>query len=178
MSHEPTALVAVADGSEEIEFVSTVDTLARGGVKVTTASVEGRRQVNCSRGVSIVADTTIDDVHGQTFDAIALPGGMPGAVRHATSAWGAAERHRILALRPRLPHLAEAPARQCHPHQYAPRTAQGSVAPLLLPSSRQAALTPRPRSPPLDWGHLRRPQRGAPCAHPVPLFPTHWFSPR
>ena len=77
-----TVLVPVADGSEEIETVSIVDTLVRAGAAVTMASVEPQRlRVKCSRGVSIVADALITDCVGTTFDAIALPGGMPGAER-------------------------------------------------------------------------------------------------
>ena len=38
-------LVAVADGSEEIETTIIIDTLVRGGAKVTVASVSGALQV-------------------------------------------------------------------------------------------------------------------------------------
>jgi 4-methyl-5(b-hydroxyethyl)-thiazole monophosphate biosynthesis len=76
----PTVLVPVADGSEEIETVCIVDTLVRAGAAVTLASVEpGRLLVTCSRGVRLEADAHIADCAGATFDAIALPGGMPGA---------------------------------------------------------------------------------------------------
>ena len=34
-----------------------------------------------SRGLKVVADTSIEEVAGESFDAIALPGGMPGAER-------------------------------------------------------------------------------------------------
>lgn len=37
--------------------------------------------VTCSRQTKIVADCLLKDVSDQTFDAIALPGGMPGAER-------------------------------------------------------------------------------------------------
>jgi 4-methyl-5(b-hydroxyethyl)-thiazole monophosphate biosynthesis len=36
-------------------------------------------QVTASRGVKLVADTLIANCTGQTYDCIALPGGMPGA---------------------------------------------------------------------------------------------------
>ncbi len=71
-------LVPVADGCEEIEAVCLIDTLRRAGADVTVASVDGL-QVTASRGVKIVADTRIGDCVGQTYDCIALPGGMPGA---------------------------------------------------------------------------------------------------
>jgi 4-methyl-5(b-hydroxyethyl)-thiazole monophosphate biosynthesis len=71
-------LVPIADGSEEIEAVCIIDTLRRAGAEVTVASV-GKLQVTASRGVKIVADARIADCTAQTYDCIALPGGMPGA---------------------------------------------------------------------------------------------------
>jgi len=71
-------LVPIADGSEEIEATCIIDTLRRAGADVTVASVAGR-QVTASRGVKIVADAVITDCMDQTYDCIALPGGMPGA---------------------------------------------------------------------------------------------------
>jgi 4-methyl-5(b-hydroxyethyl)-thiazole monophosphate biosynthesis len=73
-----TVLVPIADGSEEIEAVCIIDTLRRAGAQVTVASVDGL-QVTASRGVKLVADARIADCAGQTYDCIALPGGMPGA---------------------------------------------------------------------------------------------------
>ncbi|HOX25343.1 MAG TPA: DJ-1/PfpI family protein [Candidatus Krumholzibacteria bacterium] len=74
-----TALVPVADGTEEIEAVTVVDTLRRAGITVTVAAVGADLAVTCSRGVRLVADRLLDDLAGQTFDLIALPGGLPGA---------------------------------------------------------------------------------------------------
>ncbi|MCU0520180.1 MAG: DJ-1/PfpI family protein [Anaerolineae bacterium] len=74
-----TALVPIADGSEEIEVVCIVDTLRRGGVTVTVASVMDDLQITASRQTRIVADVRIADCAGLTYDLIALPGGMPGA---------------------------------------------------------------------------------------------------
>jgi 4-methyl-5(b-hydroxyethyl)-thiazole monophosphate biosynthesis len=71
-------LVPIADGCEEIEAVCLIDTLRRAGIEVTVASV-GRLQVIASRGVKLVADALIADCTHQTYDCIALPGGMPGA---------------------------------------------------------------------------------------------------
>jgi len=72
------ALVAIADGSEELEAVTIIDVLVRAGANVTVASV-GEMQITASRGVKIVADALIGDCKGQEYDLIALPGGMPGA---------------------------------------------------------------------------------------------------
>ena len=71
-------LVPIADGCEEIEAVSIIDILRRAGAEVTVASV-GDLQITASRGVRITTDCLISDCTDQTFDLIALPGGMPGA---------------------------------------------------------------------------------------------------
>jgi 4-methyl-5(b-hydroxyethyl)-thiazole monophosphate biosynthesis len=72
------ALVPIANGTEEIEAVCIIDVLRRAGVSVTVASVE-ELQVTASRGVKLVADQLIGDCVDETYDLIALPGGMPGA---------------------------------------------------------------------------------------------------
>jgi protein deglycase len=72
-------LVAVADGTEEIEAVTIIDTLVRAGASVTTASVKNQLQVTCSRGVKLVADKLISECTHGHWDLICLPGGMPGA---------------------------------------------------------------------------------------------------
>jgi len=76
-----TALVPIADGSEDIESVAIIDVLRRAGVTVTVASVmpAGRLQITAARGTCIVADAHIEDCAEQCFDLIALPGGLPGA---------------------------------------------------------------------------------------------------
>ncbi len=73
-------LVPVADGTEELEAVAIVDVLRRAGADVTVASVfKDRLLVTASRGVVLVADTSISGCMDGVYDLIALPGGMPGA---------------------------------------------------------------------------------------------------
>lgn len=79
MIPDPTVLVPVADGTEELEAVAIIDTLRRGGAMVTVASVGAGLAVTGARGVTLVADIMIDAVAALAFDAVALPGGMPGA---------------------------------------------------------------------------------------------------
>ena len=80
-SSKPRALVPIADGSEEIEAVTIIDTLVRGGVDVTVASVSPTLTISASRGVRLEADCAIscDECTSTKWDLIAVPGGMPGA---------------------------------------------------------------------------------------------------
>jgi len=71
-------LVAIADGTEELEAVTIIDVLRRAEADVTVASV-GDIQITASRGVKLVADAVISDCTGSVYDLIVLPGGMPGA---------------------------------------------------------------------------------------------------
>ncbi|HIJ71925.1 MAG TPA: DJ-1 family protein [Planctomycetes bacterium] len=71
-------LVAIADGTEELEAVTIIDVLRRAGAEVTVASV-GKADVICSRGVRLVADALIGDCTDKEYDLIALPGGLTGA---------------------------------------------------------------------------------------------------
>lgn len=78
---KPNILVAIGNGSEEIETACAVDTFIRAGATVTLASVESSKSVKMSRGMTYVADKLISDVNACDMDCIALPGGMPGAQR-------------------------------------------------------------------------------------------------
>ncbi len=75
------ALICLAPGSEEIEAVTTIDLLVRGGINVTVASVasDGNLTITCSRGVKILADAPLVEVADGDFDVIILPGGNKGA---------------------------------------------------------------------------------------------------
>lgn len=74
---EKSALVLVADGSEEMETVIAVDCLRRAEVKVTLASsMASRKVVCCSRGVLIQADALLSELAGQDYDCLVLPGGF------------------------------------------------------------------------------------------------------
>ncbi len=74
-----TVLLAVADGSEEIELITLVDVLRRADIDVTMVSVMSQRQITGAHNVQLRADALMADVMDQEFDAIVLPGGMPGA---------------------------------------------------------------------------------------------------
>ena len=72
-------MLAVADGSEDIETVTVSDVLRRAGIEVVLVSVMPQRQITCARGLQLRADALMADVMEQSWDAIVLPGGMPGS---------------------------------------------------------------------------------------------------
>ncbi|MDR1095721.1 MAG: DJ-1/PfpI family protein [Spirochaetaceae bacterium] len=80
-----TVLVFLADGFEEVEAVTPVDFLRRAGVEVMTVGVEGSKTVTGSHGVPVVADRTILEIGFLPYDAVILPGGMPGSANLAAS---------------------------------------------------------------------------------------------
>ena len=73
-------LVPISDGCEEIEAACIIDVLRRADADVTVASV-GNLQVTASRGMKLIADRLISECINESYDLIALPGGMPGAER-------------------------------------------------------------------------------------------------
>jgi protein deglycase len=71
-------LVAVAEGSEELEAVCIVDVLRRAGANTILASV-GSLAITGSKGVRLTADRLLTASINEAYDLIALPGGMPGS---------------------------------------------------------------------------------------------------
>ena len=71
-------LIAIAEGTEELEAITIIDVLRRAGANVTVASAGGL-QVTTAHGVKLTADAQIADCTGREYDCIVLPGGMPGA---------------------------------------------------------------------------------------------------
>ena len=86
-----TALIPIADGSEEIEAVTIIDVLRRADIdRSPVASVSDDWRIRrspaptASRWLPIAA---IDDCQYETvFDLVAIPGGLPGAEHLAASA--------------------------------------------------------------------------------------------
>ncbi|KAF8957536.1 class I glutamine amidotransferase-like protein [Flammula alnicola] len=89
----PSALVLIADGTEEMEFTITYDTLVRGGVHTVSAYVPdvsspGLLAQNVSppsargsRGINIMPDVYFDLNHcgPDMYDLLVIPGGAKGA---------------------------------------------------------------------------------------------------
>ncbi|KMZ06927.1 protein dj-1beta [Drosophila simulans] len=74
-----SALVILAPGAEEMEFIIAADVLRRAGIKVTVAGLNGGEAVKCSRDVQILPDTSLDQVASVKFDVVVLPGGLGGS---------------------------------------------------------------------------------------------------
>lgn len=79
------ALLPVATGNEEIEFCALVDVLRRADVDVTVVSVESLDTVVLQKGLRIVPDANLEQVSDETWDAIVMAGGVPGAMNLAAS---------------------------------------------------------------------------------------------
>nr|WP_321396552.1 DJ-1 family glyoxalase III [uncultured Desulfobacter sp.] len=77
-------MVPMAQGTEEMEAITIIDVLRRAGANVTVASVD-ELQITAARGTKIIADCLIAECEDQTFDLIAVPGGLPGAHNLAES---------------------------------------------------------------------------------------------
>ena len=71
-------LIPLASGFEEIEAVTNIDVLRRASIEVVTISLNSL-DVKGDHGIPIIADQRIDQIEIDDFDAIVLPGGMPGA---------------------------------------------------------------------------------------------------
>ena len=70
--------VLLSDGFEEIEAITIIDVLRRGGIEVSALGVSGL-DVRGSHQVRLHADGLLRDFEGESWDAVVLPGGMPGS---------------------------------------------------------------------------------------------------
>ncbi|MCL1958456.1 MAG: DJ-1/PfpI family protein [Spirochaetes bacterium] len=82
------AIVLLADGFEDVEAVTPIDYLSRAGIEVTAASISESLTVKSKwGGIKMTANTTLTELVKQvgSWDAVILPGGMPGSSNLAAS---------------------------------------------------------------------------------------------
>lgn len=72
-------LLLLAEGFEEIEALGTADILRRMGAEVVLTSMK-ENTVSGSHDITVTADALFDDLDITAFDAIVLPGGLPGSL--------------------------------------------------------------------------------------------------
>ena len=73
-------LIPLAEGFEEIEAVAVIDVLRRAGLEVVTASLDAETSVTGAHGIAVAADAPLASLDPGSFDAVVLPGGMPGTL--------------------------------------------------------------------------------------------------
>ena len=71
-------IIPLAEGFEEIEAVTSIDVLRRAGIEVITVGLD-TDTVKGAHRLKIETDKRLKDVLNYDFDAVVLPGGMPGA---------------------------------------------------------------------------------------------------
>ncbi len=72
--------IFLADGCEEIEALTVVDILRRAELEIVMISINGTNSVTGSHGITFLTDTAFENVNFDEFDAVVLPGGMPGTL--------------------------------------------------------------------------------------------------
>ncbi|HIP59821.1 MAG TPA: DJ-1/PfpI family protein [Campylobacterales bacterium] len=80
-----SVLIPISTGFEEIEAVSIIDVLRRGGIQVTTASL-GDEKVTGANGITIIANNKLEYIDVDEFDMVVLAGGHDNAVSLKESA--------------------------------------------------------------------------------------------
>ena len=74
-----TSFLFLAEGFEEIEALTAIDVLRRGGMDLKTVSITTALQVKGAHGVTVNADVLFDNTLFSSPEWLVLPGGMPGA---------------------------------------------------------------------------------------------------
>ncbi|MGX7112288.1 DJ-1 family glyoxalase III [Gemella cuniculi] len=70
----------VEDGSEELEFIAPLDIMRRAELEVDLISANNKDYIISSHNVKVIVDKKIDDIENILYyDAIVIPGGIPGA---------------------------------------------------------------------------------------------------
>ena len=72
-------VMVLASGFEEAEAVIVADVLRRAGFDLFLAGLDGINVVG-AHDMKIIADTVLSELDTADFDAVVLPGGMPGSM--------------------------------------------------------------------------------------------------
>ena len=72
-------LILLAEGFEEIEALGTADILRRMGAEVVLAGMK-KSAIAGSHNIIVNSDALFDDLDLNEFDAVVLPGGLPGSL--------------------------------------------------------------------------------------------------
>ena len=70
--------VFIADGTEEVECLTTVDILRRANIETQLVSITESKTTVSSHNVTVIADYTFEDASYDDSDMLFIPGGMPG----------------------------------------------------------------------------------------------------
>lgn len=71
-------IVFLADGCEEIEALSVIDTLRRGNVEVKGVSISDSLVVKGAHGIDFMADCLFQEINFDRAEMVVLPGGLGG----------------------------------------------------------------------------------------------------
>ena len=70
----------IENGSEELEFIAPLDIMCRANLEVDLISANNEDFITSSHNVKIIVDKKIEEVNNiLDYDAIVIPGGMPGS---------------------------------------------------------------------------------------------------
>ena len=78
-----TAYIFTAEDLEEVECLTVVDLLRRGGVDCSMVSLTEDLEIRGSHGIRMMADLIYGEADMEEADALILPGGMPGTLHLA-----------------------------------------------------------------------------------------------
>lgn len=77
---QPKALILMHAGFEEIEAVSTIDILNRGGIEITLASLTDKLNVKGAQGLEVSTHKNVSAISADDFEVVVIPGG-PGVFK-------------------------------------------------------------------------------------------------
>ncbi len=68
----------IAGGCEEIEALTVTDVVRRAKLDIDMVSIAGNKTVTGSHGITFETDVLVEDADMAAYDAVVLPGGLPG----------------------------------------------------------------------------------------------------